>query len=63
MAMKDHTTTRLLSPKDVASYLQVSLRTVRRLIKSEKIKFLRIRGSIRITQAALDAYLTKAASR
>jgi excisionase family DNA binding protein len=55
--------TLLLSPRDVAERLQVSLRTVRRLIKSEKIKVLRIGASIRITPAALEAYLTEAASQ
>ena len=60
--MTNQKTSPLLSPRDVADQLQVSLRTVRRLIKAEKIKILRIRGSIRITPAALDAYLTEAAS-
>jgi excisionase family DNA binding protein len=62
MTMPNQLSKTLLSPRDVADQLQVSLRTVRRLIKSGKIKILRIRGSIRITPAALDAYLTEAAS-
>jgi excisionase family DNA binding protein len=52
----------LLTVTEIADRLQVSLRTVRRLIKSERIKILRIGGSIRVAPAALEAYLTEAAS-
>jgi excisionase family DNA binding protein len=62
MAMTSQKITPLLSPRDVADHLQVSLRTVRRLIKSKKITILRIGAAIRITPAALEAYLTEAAS-
>jgi len=53
----------LLTPQDVADRLQVSLRTVRRLIASEKIKVMYIGRLVRITQAAYDAYLADAAIR
>lgn len=53
----------LLTPKDVAEHLQVSLRTVRRLIKSNRIRVTRVGRSIRITSAALRTYLTHAASK
>jgi excisionase family DNA binding protein len=52
----------LLSPSEIAERLQVSLRTVRRLIKSEKIKVMRVGRLIRITPAALNAFMTQAAS-
>jgi excisionase family DNA binding protein len=52
----------LLTPEDIAERLQVSRRTVRRLIKSQKIQVMRVGRLIRITQAAFEAYLTDAAS-
>ena len=52
---------KLLTVAKVADELDVSIRTVRRLIASEKIKALRIGRAIRITPAALDGYMTSAA--
>jgi len=51
----------LLTVAEVSDRLQVSIRTVRRLIASEKIKALRIGRLLRITPAALDSYVTEAA--
>jgi excisionase family DNA binding protein len=53
---------RLLTVTEVADRLQVSIRTVRRLIASEKIKTLRIGSAIRIRPTALDGYMTAAAA-
>jgi excisionase family DNA binding protein len=52
---------RLLTVTEVADRLQVSIRTVRRLIASEKIKALRIGRAIRVSPAALDAYMSAVA--
>lgn len=51
----------LLTVPDVADRLQVSPRTVRRLIASEKIKVKYVGRLVRITPAAYQAYLTDAA--
>ena len=51
----------LFTPENIADRLQISLRSVRRLIKSEKIKVMRIGRLIRITSGALEAYMTEAA--
>lgn len=51
----------LLTPVEAADRLQVSIRTVRRLIASGKLKTLRVGRLIRITPAAMEAYLTEAA--
>jgi excisionase family DNA binding protein len=51
----------LLTPLEAADRLQVSIRTVRRLIVSGKLKSLRIGRLRRITPAALEAYVTEAA--
>jgi excisionase family DNA binding protein len=53
----------LLTPSEVADQLQVSLRTVRRLIDTGKISALRVGRLIRIRPAALEAYLTEAAGK
>jgi len=52
---------RLFTPENIAEHLQVSLRTVRRLIDSGKIRTLRVGRLVRITPAALEAYMTEAA--
>jgi excisionase family DNA binding protein len=52
---------KLLTVAKVADRLQVSIRTVRRLIASEKIKTLRIGRAVRVSPAALDGYMTAAA--
>jgi excisionase family DNA binding protein len=51
----------LLTTFDAADRLQVSIRTVRRLMTSGKLKSLRIGRLRRITTAALEAYMTAAA--
>jgi excisionase family DNA binding protein len=57
-----HTRTEpLLTPAEAADRLQVSIRTVRRLMASGKLKSLRIRRLRRIMPAALEAYVTEAA--
>jgi excisionase family DNA binding protein len=53
----------LLTPKEVADRLQVSIRTVRRLITSGQLKALHIGRLLRITPAALEAYVTEAAGK
>jgi excisionase family DNA binding protein len=54
---------RLFTVPQLAEQLQISIRTVRRLIASEKIKTLRIGRAIRITAASLEAYVTEAAGK
>jgi excisionase family DNA binding protein len=49
----------LFTPENIAEHLQVSVRTVRRLIDAGKIKTLRVGRLIRITPAALQAYMTE----
>jgi excisionase family DNA binding protein len=51
----------LLTVAEVSDRLQVSIRTVRRLIASEKMKALHIGRLIRVTPAAIEAYLTEVA--
>lgn len=54
---------RLLTARDVADKLQISIRTVRRLIASGKIDVMRVGPLIRISPEALEAYLSEAASQ
>lgn len=49
--------TRLLTTKDVANRLQVSPRTVARLIEAGELSVKRIGRSVRITEEALTAFL------
>jgi excisionase family DNA binding protein len=51
----------LLTSQEAADRLQVSIRTVRRLMASGKLKSLRIGRLRRIVPAALSAYVTEAA--
>lgn len=48
---------RLLSFNEAADRLGVSYWTVRRLCDSDELPFVRIRGSVRIDQRDLDAYI------
>lgn len=50
---------RLLTVRDVAERLQVSTRTVNRLLTDGTIKVTRIGRSVRITEEALHAFLTE----
>ncbi|MEO8656239.1 MAG: helix-turn-helix domain-containing protein [Ramlibacter sp.] len=54
---------RLMTVAEVASQLQVSTRTVRRLIAADELKVVRIGRAIRIHPADLKAYVTGAAGR
>ncbi len=49
---------RLMTVAEVASQLQVSIRTVRRLIAAEELRAARIGRAIRIRPADLNAYVT-----
>ncbi len=55
--------TRLLTVADVAFYLQVSIRTVRRLIATKELQAIHVGRAVRISQAVLNAYVTAAARR
>ena len=52
------TTRRLLTMKDVAERLQVSARTIHRLVASGDLTVIRIGRSVRISEEALKAVLT-----
>ena len=49
---------RLLTVKDVAERLQVSERTVHRLIEAEELAVIRIGRSVRVSEEALKRLLT-----
>ena len=51
---------RLLTVKDVAVRLQVSARTVHRLIEAAELAVIRIGRSVRVSEDALKALLTRA---
>lgn len=53
---------RLLTVRDVAERLQVSTRTISRLLTDGTIKVTRIGRSVRITEEALNAFLTESDS-
>ena len=54
---------RLLTVAEVAHILQVSFRTVRRLIASGALKVIRVGRAIRISPEALHDYVTAAAGK
>ena len=58
-----HDSDQLMTVAEVASQLQVSIRTVRRLIAAEELRLVRIGRAIRIRPADLIAYVTGAAQR
>ena len=47
----------LLTPKDLAVFLNVSNTTVYRIIESRKISFFKINGSIRFKQKDIEDYI------
>jgi excisionase family DNA binding protein len=49
---------RLLTIRDVAERLQVSGRTIHRLVANGDISVIRIGRSVRVSEAALKAFLT-----
>jgi len=49
---------RLLTVRDVAERLQVSGRTIHRLISAGDLPVIRIGRAVRLSEAALQAYLT-----
>lgn len=51
--------TRLLTLDDAAAQLAVSTRTVRRLVRSGKLRSIRVGQQIRIEPAALELYLVQ----
>lgn len=53
----------LLTVKEVAEALQVSARTIRRLIAAGGLSVVRIGSAVRVSEVALAAYLTAAAGR
>jgi excisionase family DNA binding protein len=50
---------RLLTVKDVAEHLQVSKRTVHRLIDTGELHVIRIGRSVRVSGEAMNALLTR----
>jgi len=48
---------------EAAHVLRVSSKTIYRLIEENSIKCVRIRGSIRITQQAIDDYINQGGSK
>ena len=58
-----HDFDQLMTVAEVASQLQVSIRTVRRLIAAKELRLVRIGRAIRIRPAELNSYLTGAAQR
>ena len=48
---------RLLILPEVANFLRVSVKTVRRLIEEEKLKAIKVRGAVRVWHSDLMAYL------
>ena len=50
---------RLLTAQEVADRLNVSLRTVRRLIAEEKLVAVRIGKAVRVTPEALARFITE----
>ncbi|MEP7172436.1 MAG: helix-turn-helix domain-containing protein [Aestuariivirga sp.] len=50
---------RLLTIKDVAERLQVSCRTIHRLVANGNLAVIRIGRAIRISEEALRAFLTR----
>ena len=58
-----HDSDQLMTVAEVASQLQVSTRTIRRLIAAAELKVVRIGRAIRIRPADLNAYVTAAAQR
>ena len=51
---------RLLTPQQVAERLQLSLRTVRRLIADGKLRVFRLGRAVRIAEADLEQFLDQA---
>lgn len=51
--------TPLLTVAEVATYLQVSIRTVRRLIASGELEVVRIGRAVRVSEEALNTLLTQ----
>jgi excisionase family DNA binding protein len=54
---------RLLTLQDVASYLQLSVRTVRRLIASERLAVVRLGRAIRVRPRDLEAFVASSGQR
>lgn len=52
-------TAKLLSKKELASYLGVSKSTIERLVRGRKIPFYRIGGSVRFSIDEVMAYIQK----
>lgn len=52
----------LLTLPDVARYLRVSVKTVRRLIDEGELKRIKVRGAVRIRGEDLTAYMQKLAA-
>jgi excisionase family DNA binding protein len=50
---------KLLSIKDVAHFLNVSVRTVHTIIKAKQLTHSRVRGQLRFDPIHLDQYLQK----
>lgn len=53
----------LLTKPEAANYLQVSLRTLARLIRDQEVDVVRIGGSVRFTTRALDDYADRNTQR
>jgi excisionase family DNA binding protein len=53
---------RVYTLKEVGDLLQVSEQTVRRLIREGQLQAIRVGVQLRVTQAALDAYLNQSSA-
>ena len=53
----------LITVAEVALFLQVSVRTVRRLIAAGELKVIRVGRVVRISPASLHGYVTAAAGK
>jgi excisionase family DNA binding protein len=62
-APNSYSVDQLLTVPEVADSLQVSIRTIRREIASGRLSVIRISRLIRISPAALAAYMTEAAGK
>lgn len=57
--MLDSTTDNLITPDELADFLQISKATIYRLIDGRKIPFCKIGGSLRFRKSDIDGYIEK----
>jgi excisionase family DNA binding protein len=59
MSIEDIRASDLLTVRDVAAFLKISVSGVRRLLQGRQLPFFKVGGSIRFTKTDLVAYLDK----